>query len=71
MQDSKSQIHTSNIVAHVFRLVPGQDLYVELKEYLKVNNINSAFILTCVGSLQKINIRTATGNEYIKLERKI
>jgi predicted DNA-binding protein with PD1-like motif len=62
---------TSSIKAHVLRLLPGDDLYVELKRYLETHNIRAAFIMTCVGSLKQIHIRTAAGSEetrYIKSE---
>ena len=60
----KPQVHTSNIIAHVFRLKPGDDLYKSLKTYVNTHKINSAFIMTCVGSLQKINIRLAEATDY-------
>lgn len=58
--------NTSNIVAHAIRLTPGQDLYQEIKEYIKKNNIQAGFIMTCVGSLQQTNIRLANANDFMK-----
>ena len=59
------QNNLSSITAHVIRLKPYQDLYQEIFSYLKNNNINAGFIMTCVGSLRKINIRLANATEYI------
>ena len=59
----KKTNNSSPIIAHVIRLLPDQDLYIEIKNYLINNNINAAFIMTCVGSLKKIHIRTAAGSE--------
>lgn len=61
------KINTSNITAHVLRLKPGQDLYQEIINYINTNNIEAAFIMTCVGSLKKANLRTATGANFIQL----
>lgn len=66
--ESLSSPTTSLMKAYVFRLEPGSDLYISLKEYLKTNNIRAACILTCVGSLRKIHLRTATGASYLKKE---
>ena len=30
---SQKEIYSSNIIAHVFRLLPGQDLYKEIENY--------------------------------------
>lgn len=43
------------------RLNPGQDLREELENFVKNKNINSGFILTCVGSLKKAGLRMAKG----------
>jgi len=60
--------YISNIKAHVIRLLPDMDLYQELIKYLKNNCIKAACIVSCVGSLKKINLRTATGYNFIKRE---
>jgi predicted DNA-binding protein with PD1-like motif len=65
----KSNLCTSNIVAHVIRLLPGQDLYKEIRSYVHSNNIQACFIMTCVGSLKKINIRLASGQTFLTLEQ--
>jgi predicted DNA-binding protein with PD1-like motif len=59
---------TSNMIYHVMRLEPGMDLYVEMLRYIKTNRIQAATIVSCVGSLQKIHIRTATAKNFIVKE---
>ena len=66
--DKCIQGYSSSIKAHVIRLLPEMDLYQEIIKYLNINNIRAACILSCVGSLKKINIRTATGFNYIERE---
>lgn len=65
----ESTPNTSNIVAHVIRLLPDQDLYKEIRSYVNSNNIQACFIMTCVGSLKKINIRLASGQTFLTLEK--
>lgn len=64
----KAKVYTSSMVAHVFRLLPDSDLYGEIISYLKKNNIKAACIISCVGSLKKINLRTATGNDFLQIQ---
>lgn len=44
---------------HAFRLHPKQDLKLSLESYIKENQILSAVILTCVGSLTSATLRLA------------
>ena len=46
------------------RLLPGQDLKVELKKFVNENNSQAGFILSCVGSLKHAKLRMA--DESIK-----
>ena len=55
----------SNIIAHAFRLKPGDDLFLSIKEYVKMHNIKAGFIMSCVGSLQEINIRLANADKFL------
>ena len=55
---NNNEIFKSDLKAHVIRLLPDTDLFEEIKLYINRNKINAATILTCVGSLKKINIRT-------------
>lgn len=64
-QTALNVVNSSNMKVHVFRLLPEEDLYQEILKYLNDNNIKAACILSCVGSLKEINIRTATGKNYI------
>ncbi len=50
------------MITHVFRLLPGQDLLLEVSEYLKTNKIQAAVILSCVGSLTQTTLRYAGAN---------
>lgn len=53
-----------------FRLTPGQDLKIELNNYLKINQVEAACIVTCVGSLQQAAIRFANQPEASILQGK-
>ena len=55
----------SNIIAHVFRLKSGDDLFNSIKEYVNENKIKAGFIMSCVGSLQEINIRLANADKFL------
>jgi len=44
---------------HVFRFPPGTDLKQELQHITKKNNLQTACIFTCVGSLSKATLRMA------------
>ncbi|WP_345196444.1 PPC domain-containing DNA-binding protein [Kistimonas scapharcae] len=43
----------------LFRLTPGDDLFLGMEQFIARNNIRSAAIITCVGSLSKAMIRFA------------
>src|SRR5258706_6287807 len=51
---------------HALRLKPGQDLKKELTEFVKRENIEAGWIITCVGSLTQTNLRFANQPEGIK-----
>jgi predicted DNA-binding protein with PD1-like motif len=53
-QDVRSTAHFYTI-----RLKPHQDLKAELMAFAKVNKVKAAFVATCVGSLQQLNLRYA------------
>ena len=55
----------SNIIAHVIRLKPGDDLFNSIKEYINEKKIKAGFIMSCVGSLQEINIRLANADKFL------
>ena len=56
---------TSNIIAHALRLKPGDDLFKSIKNYVIEKKIKAGFIMTCVGSLQEINIRLANADKFL------
>ena len=56
---------TSNIIAHAFRLKPGDDLFKSIQRYVIEKNIQAGFIMTCVGSLKEINIRLANADKFL------
>jgi uncharacterized protein len=55
----KNNDQTSQAVIHVFRLHPHQDLKKSIIEFTKANSIRAACIVTCVGSLEQVNLRFA------------
>ncbi|HET6746600.1 MAG TPA: PPC domain-containing DNA-binding protein [Candidatus Saccharimonadales bacterium] len=44
---------------HTFRLKPGADLKTEIENFVKANNIQAGFIVTCVGGLSQACMRMA------------
>jgi predicted DNA-binding protein with PD1-like motif len=50
---------TDSIKIHPLRLKPGQDLKKGIEEWVKKENIESGWIVTCVGSLKHASIRYA------------
>lgn len=60
-----NQVYKSNMIAHVFRLLPDMNLYLEIKNYIKANNIKAACIISCVGSLKEMNVRLASGKTFL------
>ena len=57
---------------HVYalRLRPNQDLKQEIVAFAKANNIQAGYIITCVGSLKKANLRLANQPEATTWEGK-
>lgn len=56
---SRKQAHTSRVQLWTLRLTPGQDLRAQLEQFTKEQKIQSGFIITAVGSLQKAALRLA------------
>lgn len=50
---------SSNMTVYAIRLSPGQDLKRELESFVRKQNVQAGFILTCVGSLRQTVIRPA------------
>lgn len=60
---STSLPNTSQMLVHVVRLRPGDDLKKALETYVTTNSIESAVILSCVGSLNVASLRFANRSE--------
>ncbi|CAL1543564.1 unnamed protein product [Lymnaea stagnalis] len=43
------------------RLHPGEEIYSTLLEFVRANNLTSAFVLSCVGSVVRAKLRMANG----------
>jgi Predicted DNA-binding protein with PD1-like DNA-binding motif len=54
------QLFTSNLVAHTFRLNPGQDLKRELLKYAQNQGLRASAIVSSVGSLETCLLRMAS-----------
>lgn len=67
---SRKQAHTSRVQLWTLRLTPGQDLRAQLEQFTKEQNIQSGFIITAVGSLQKASLRLANKTEATAWEDK-
>lgn len=52
------------------RLRPGQDLGFELSRFVRENNLQAGFIVTCVGSLRQAALRLANRSETTMYEDK-
>jgi uncharacterized protein len=50
---------SNNSKVFAFRLKPGEDLKEEIMRFAKDNKIEAGYIITCVGSLKKANLRLA------------
>ncbi|MDD4974446.1 MAG: DNA-binding protein [Bacteriovorax sp.] len=59
---------TDKVKFHVLRLKPGEDLRLALENYAKDKKIKAGSIVTCVGSLLSINLRTANQNKEMFLK---
>ncbi|MDB5284282.1 MAG: hypothetical protein JWO06_3357 [Bacteroidota bacterium] len=55
------QNETQKIFA--LRLRSGDDLKLSIIDFVKQNKLKAGYIITCVGSLQKANLRLANKNE--------
>jgi uncharacterized protein len=53
----------NHIKTYAIRLKPNQDLKQELSNFIKANKLEAAYIITCVGSLRKANLRLANQKE--------
>jgi uncharacterized protein len=65
-----SQKSMLNNHVYALRLRPNQDLKQEIVAFAKENNIQAGYIITCVGSLKKANLRLANKPEATTWEDK-
>lgn len=59
-------MNTENVKIHALRLKPNQDLRQEIEAFVKKENIEAGWIMTCVGSLTQANLRYANQPEGTK-----
>jgi uncharacterized protein len=57
---------SENVKIHALRLKPNQDLKQEIEAFVKKENIEAGWIMTCVGSLTQVNLRYANQPEGTK-----
>lgn len=57
------------IKAHAFRLTKGQDLKVELENYISEKGIKAAVIASAVGCVSKAVVRNAGGEKCITIDK--
>ncbi len=55
----------SSLRVHTLRLLPGQDVFPELRKFVIEKNIQAGFILSAVGSLTQYHIRFANQPEGV------
>ncbi|MBS3168648.1 DNA-binding protein [Candidatus Woesearchaeota archaeon] len=55
---------------HALRLKRGQDLKISILQFVFKNRIKAAFIVTCVGSLEKSRLRMADENISKEFDKK-
>ena len=49
----------SNLVCYAVRFGPGEEVLTTLLEFVTSNDLKAAFILSCVGSIQRAKLRLA------------
>ena len=65
-----SSNNNKNMTIYAIRLLPGQDLKRELDAFAKTQDLQAGFVITCVGSLQKVALRPADQQEPLLREQK-
>lgn len=50
----------SNLKVYAFRLLPDEEITAKLVEFVRVNDIKAAFVMTCCGSVKCVTLRFAT-----------
>jgi uncharacterized protein len=60
----------SNQKIYALRLKPNQDLKSEILAFAQKNKIEAGYIITCVGSLKKANLRLANQPKTVSFDEK-
>ena len=56
----------SNLVCYALRLGPGEEIVSSLHQFVAAHNLRAAFIMTCVGSVQRAVLRLANATATMK-----
>jgi hypothetical protein len=70
MQDgSPKQVQQAGSIAccYAFRLTPGEDLVMGIREYVNARKLRAVAIVTCVGSLTMATIRFANAENWTEI----
>lgn len=59
----------SHLKAYVLRLKPREDLRKSILQFAKTNTIKAGVIITCVGSLEQLNLRFANQDKPTLIKR--
>lgn len=66
-----SQKTTRSMKTFAFRLIPGQDLKMEIDAFARREKLQAGFVITCVGSLQQAKIRPANQQTPLLRQEKL
>ena len=61
----KSKPLTSSLTCHALRLLPEQDIKMELIQFAKLHHIKACCVISCVGSVHPLHIRLANQKKGI------
>ena len=56
----------SSLVCYALRLGPGEEVVSRLHQFVAAHNLRAAFIMTCVGSVQRAVLRLANATTTMK-----
>ncbi|XP_059145980.1 bifunctional protein GlmU-like [Physella acuta] len=61
VKNTENSVISGPLQCYPLRLHPGQEITGTLLEFVRANNLTSAFVLSCVGSVTKAQLRMAAG----------
>lgn len=61
----------SSLKVHAFRMLPDEEISAKLVEFVRVNDIKAAFVMTCCGSVKCVTLRFATPKESAAGKEKV